>query len=63
MAMAVRNGITREQMLDMSLVSLLNILISMTNEEVEHKATQSDIDRMFGRWNIATYSISEKSVP
>lgn len=48
MAMAVRNGITREQMLDMSLVSLLNILISMTNEEVEHKATQSDIDRMFG---------------
>lgn len=36
-------------MLDMSLVSLLNVLISMTNEEeVEHKATQSDIDRMFG---------------
>ena len=49
LALAVRNGITREQMLDMSVVSLLNILISMTNdEEVEHKATQSDIDRMFG---------------
>lgn len=49
LALAVRNGITREQMLDMSLVSLLNVLISMTNEEeVEHKATQSDIDRMFG---------------
>lgn len=36
-------------MLDMSFVSLLNVLISMTNdEEEERKATQSDIDRMFG---------------
>lgn len=49
MALAYRNGITREQMLDMSLVSLLNILISMAGNEDERTATQNDIDRMFGR--------------
>lgn len=35
-------------MLDMSLVSLLNILISATNTEDERTATQRDIDKMFG---------------
>lgn len=50
MSLAKRLGITRDEMLDMSFVSLFNILISSTNnEEKEKTATQEDIDRMFGR--------------
>lgn len=48
MSLAKRLGITREEMLDMSFVSFFNICISATNNETERKATQSDIDRMFG---------------
>ena len=32
----------------MSFVSLFNILIASTNQEDERKASQNDIDRMFG---------------
>ena len=35
-------------MLDMSFVSYYNICVSATNNEDEKKATQRDIDRMFG---------------
>jgi len=49
MSLAKRLGITRDEMLDMSFVSLFNILISsVSNEDGERKATQEDIDRMFG---------------
>ena len=48
MALALRQGITIEAMKDMSFVSLYNTLISsVRNEDVERKATQSDIDRLF----------------
>ena len=48
MSLAKRLGISSDEMKEMSFVSLFNILISSTNVEQEHKATQSDIDRMFG---------------
>jgi hypothetical protein len=35
-------------MANMSFVSLINILLSSVEEETEHKATQEDIDKMFG---------------
>ena len=46
-ALAKRLNITIEDMKQMSFVSLINILIS-TVEENDNKATQEDIDRMFG---------------
>lgn len=50
MALAVRQGISIEAMKDMTFVGLVNILLSSVNSEGgERKATQEDIDRMFGR--------------
>lgn len=46
-AMAKRLNITLEEMKQMSFVSLINILLSSV-EEHDKKATQEDIDRMFG---------------
>ena len=46
-ALAKRLNITIDDMKQMSFVSLVNILIS-TIEEKESKATQEEIDRMFG---------------
>lgn len=46
-ALASRLNITREDMANMSFVSLINILLSNV-EEHEQKASQSDIDKMFG---------------
>lgn len=46
-ALAKKFGITFEEMKQMSFVSLINILISSV-EEHEQKASQEDIDRMFG---------------
>jgi hypothetical protein len=46
-AMAKKLGITFEEMKQMSFVSLINILLSSV-EEHEQKASQEDIDRMFG---------------
>lgn len=45
--MAKKLGITFEEMKQMSFVSLINILLSSVQEH-ESKATQEDIDRMFG---------------
>lgn len=49
MSLAMRLGISVDEMKQMSFVSLYNILIASTNVEEERKATQEDIDRMFGR--------------
>lgn len=46
-ALAKRLNITMEDMSNMSFVSLINILLSSV-EEHENKATQEDIDKMFG---------------
>ena len=46
-ALSKRLGITLEDMKQMSFVSLLNILLTSV-EEKDKKATQEDIDRMFG---------------
>lgn len=46
-ALAKRLNITMEDMSNMSFVSLVNILLSNV-EEHENKATQEDIDKMFG---------------
>lgn len=46
-AMAKKIGITFEEMKQMTFVSLINILLSSV-EEHDNKATQEDIDRMFG---------------
>ena len=46
-ALAKRLNITIEDMKTMSFVSLINILLS-TVEEKETKATQKDIDAVFG---------------
>lgn len=46
-ALAKRLNITMEDMSNMSFVSLINILLSSV-EEHEQKATQEDIDKMFG---------------
>ena len=46
-ALAKRLNITLDDMKEMSFVSLMNILLSSV-EEKENKATQNDIDRMFG---------------
>ena len=35
-------------MKEMSFVSLMNILLSSVEEDKERKATQEDIDKMFG---------------
>ena len=49
MSLAIRNGISIEEQKQMSFVSLFNLLISMCyTEDGERKATQEDIDRMFG---------------
>lgn len=48
MSLALRLGISIEDMKNMSFVSLYNILISSTNQEEEKQATQKDIDRFFG---------------
>lgn len=45
--LAKRLNITLDDMKQMSFVSLVNILLSAT-EETEREATQKDIDRMFG---------------
>lgn len=50
MALAKRLNITKDEMLDMSFVSLMNILISSVSDEDSgdvREATQEDIDRMF----------------
>ena len=47
-ALAKRLGITKDEMLDMSFVSLVNILISNIDTESEKKATEDDVRRMFG---------------
>lgn len=48
-SLAKRLGITRDEMLNMSFVSLFNILISSTNTEDEERvATQDDIEKLFG---------------
>lgn len=47
-ALAKRLGISKEEMLDMSFVSLVNILISSVDTESEKKATENDVRRMFG---------------
>lgn len=49
MSLAMRLGISVDEMKQMSFVSLYNILIASTNVEEERKATQEDIDRMFGK--------------
>lgn len=47
-ALAKRLGITKDEMLDMSYISLMNILISSVGAEDDTKmATQEDIDRWF----------------
>lgn len=46
-ALAKRLNITMEDMSNMSFVSLINILLSSV-EEHENKATQEDIDKIFG---------------
>jgi len=46
MSLALRLGLRKEDMENMSFVSLFNTLISATGEE-EKKATQSDIDKLF----------------
>lgn len=49
MALAIRLGISPEDMKQMSFVSLYNVMISCTNQDgTERKASQEDIDRMFG---------------
>lgn len=49
MALAKRLNITLEDMKNMSFVSLMNILISTVEEKEEtKKATQEDINRVFG---------------
>lgn len=49
MALAKRLNITLEDMKNMSFVSLMNILISTVEEkDVTKKATQEDINRVFG---------------
>ncbi len=47
-ALAKRLGISKEEMLDMSFVSLVNILISNLDTEQEKKGTEADVRRMFG---------------
>ena len=46
-ALAKRLGITIDDMKQMSFTSLVNILLSSV-EDKERKATQEDIDRVFG---------------
>lgn len=48
-ALAKRLGITKDEMLDMSFVSLMNILLSSVDavEDDTRMATQEDIDRIF----------------
>lgn len=48
-ALAKRLGITKDEMLDMSFVSLMNILLSSVDavEDDTRMATQEDIDRWF----------------
>lgn len=49
MSLAKRLGFSNEDLKDMSFVSLFNILIASTNRgDGERKATQNDIDRLFG---------------
>lgn len=48
MSLCKRLNISIDEMKEMSFVSLFNILISATNTEGERKATQKDIDRIFG---------------
>ena len=51
MALAKRLNITMDDMKEMSFVSLLNILLSTIEKESSdgtRKATQEDIDRVFG---------------
>ena len=49
MSLAKRLGISIDEMKEMSFVSLFNVLIASTNtEKDERKATQEDIDRLFG---------------
>ncbi len=49
-ALAKRLNITLEDMKNMSFVSLMNILISTVEEkDVTKKATQEDINRVFGQ--------------
>ena len=47
-ALAKRLGISKEEMLDMSFTSLVNILVSSIDSNNEKKATEEDVRRMFG---------------
>lgn len=47
MALALRLGITPDQMKEMTLPTLYNTMIACTNQETERTATQADIDRLF----------------
>lgn len=49
MALALRLGLSKEDLKDMSFVSLYNILVSCTNQEKERAATEADVDRILGR--------------
>ena len=44
----MRLNITREDMANMSFVSLINVLLSNVEENEEKKASQEDIDKFFG---------------
>ena len=46
-SLAKRLGITKEEMENMSFVSLMNILISSVESD-EQEATEADVRRMFG---------------
>lgn len=46
--LAKRLGITKDEMLDMSFVSLVNILISSIDTEQEKVGNENDVRRMFG---------------
>ena len=47
MALAKRLGITKEEMENMSFVSLINIMVSSIDSN-EKEATENDVRRMFG---------------
>lgn len=44
-SVALRLGLNTEDLKQMSFVSLYNTIISCTNEETTHKATQQDINK------------------
>ena len=48
MRLAKSQGISIEEMKDMSFVSLINVLLSLVESESEQLATEEDVRRMFG---------------